>query len=233
MSAGMRVAVDRVEQHFATRAGTVRALDGVTVDVPPGGALAVTGPSGCGKSTLLALMGGLERPSGGRVSIDGVAISELSAARRASLRRTQIGFVFQADNLQPYLTAIENVALARALAGCDDGEETVELLRSLGLRQLAERLPDSLSGGERQRVAVARALVHRPRLVLADEPTGSLDGDNARAVIDLLMSARQRTGATLVVITHDESVAARFERRLALRDGRVAGPAAALEVAGA
>lgn len=226
MSAGARIRVREASKRFATEAGVVQALDGVSFELDAGAGLAVTGPSGCGKSTLLSLVGALERPSSGSVWIDDAAVSTLNDSGRAAIRRERIGFVFQADNLQPFLTAVENVALALSLAGREDEyDRAPALLASLGLEHLAGRLPDQLSGGERQRVAVARALVHRPQLILADEPTGALDGDNARAVVDLLREAREQTGATLIVITHDEEVARRLDHRLALEDGRVRGAA--------
>ncbi len=226
MSAGARIRVRAASKRFSTEGGVVQALDGVSFGLEAGGALAVTGPSGCGKSTLLSLVGALERPTSGSVSIDDAEVSALDDSERAAIRRERIGFVFQSDNLQPFLTAVENVALALALAGREhEYDRAPALLASLGLEPLAGRLPDQLSGGERQRVAVARALVHRPRLILADEPTGALDGDNARAVVELLLEAQAQTGATLIVITHDEDVAQRMDRRLALEDGLVRGEA--------
>jgi len=202
----------------------VRALEDVSLDVEPGRSLAITGPSGCGKSTLLGLIGGLDAPSAGRVWVGGEEISGMPERRRARLRRHELGFVFQSDNLQPFLTVLENVALALALRGGpqDDGE-CVGLLRELGLANELDRLPDQLSGGQRQRVAVARALVHRPGVILADEPTGALDADNSATVIDLLQSAQTEIGATLVVVTHDPGVARRLDRSVELRDGRLAG----------
>jgi putative ABC transport system ATP-binding protein len=151
----------------------------------------------------------------------------MPASGRAALRRDEIGLVFQADNLLPFLTAVENVGLGLALGGARDGyERCLEVLRDVGVGAHARKLPDHLSGGQRQRVAVARALIHRPRLILADEPTGSLDEESSAAVIDLLRAAQGRAGATLVVVTHDLEVAGRLERALELRDGRLAGDAA-------
>ena len=222
MSRAAAIEVDGVTKHFMTDAGVVRAVNGVSLTVTPGSSLAITGPSGCGKSTLLSMIGGLEAPSEGRVSIDGQVVSELPEKDRARLRREQLGFVFQSHNLQPFLTAVENVSLALALNSNVDGyERSLELLAGLGLEAAAGKYPDQLSGGERQRVAVARALVHRPRLILADEPTGSLDTDNSIAVVDLLIEAQVEVGATLVVITHDDMVAERLDRRVNLRDGAV------------
>lgn len=215
------ITIDALSKHYATSAGVVRAVDGVTIEIEPGSSLAVTGPSGCGKSTLLGLIGGLETPSAGSVSIGGRAISSLAERDRARIRRDEIGLVFQADNLQPFLTATENVALQLALRGATAGyERCVELLARLGLAEHAGKLPDQLSGGQRQRVAVARALIHRPRTILADEPTGALDEASSAAVVGLLQEAQRELGATLIVVTHDLALAERLDRRLMLRDGR-------------
>lgn len=217
--AGIRI--DALSKHYATSAGLVRAVDGVSVEIEPGSSLAVTGPSGCGKSTLLGLIGGLEAPSGGSVSIGGLEISRLPAGERARVRRDEIGLVFQTDNLLPFLTATENVALQLALRGATDGyQRCIELLGRLGLAEHAGKLPDQLSGGQRQRIAIARALIHRPRAILADEPTGALDEASSAAVIELLLEAQRELGATLIVVTHDLELAERLDRRLMLRDGR-------------
>jgi putative ABC transport system ATP-binding protein len=220
---GSAVALRGISRHYETPAGLVRAVDGITLDVPAGSSLAIMGPSGCGKSTLLGLIGGLELPTAGSVTIGDQRISGLPERERARLRRDQLGFVFQADNLQPFLTALENVGLALALGGSRNGDgRPHELLDALGLAGHADKLPDQLSGGQRQRVAIARALIHRPRLILADEPTGSLDEDNSRAIVDLLLAAQRDAGATLVVVTHDPAVAERLDALVLLRDGRLA-----------
>jgi putative ABC transport system ATP-binding protein len=210
-----------VSKHYATPAGPVRAVDGISLAIEPGSSVAITGPSGCGKSTLLGLVAGLETPAAGTVTLGGEEISSLPEKARAGLRRREIGLVFQADNLQPFLTALENVALALALRGGDGYGRCVEVLEELGLGDEADRLPDELSGGQRQRVAVARALVNQPCVVLADEPTGSLDAGNSEAIVDLLRGAQHATGATLVVVTHDPDVAGRLDRTVALLDGKV------------
>jgi putative ABC transport system ATP-binding protein len=221
------IRIEALSKHYATTAGIVRAVDGVSLEVEPGGSLAVTGPSGCGKSTLLGLIGGLESPSAGSVSLGGRVISELSERERERLRRDEIGLVFQADNLLPFLTALENVALPLALRGASGGYEAPgDLLARLGLGEHAAKLPDQLSGGQRQRVAVARALIHRPRTILADEPTGALDAESAEAVIEVLRHAQMQLGAILIVVTHDLALAERLDRRLSLRDGRAVDPAA-------
>jgi putative ABC transport system ATP-binding protein len=210
-----------VSKHYATPGGPVRAVDGISLAIEPGSSVAITGPSGCGKSTLLGLLAGLETPAAGTVTLGGEEISSLPEKARASLRRREIGLVFQADNLQPFLTALENVALALALRGADGYGRCVEVLEELGLGDEAGKLPDELSGGQRQRVAVARALVNQPCVVLADEPTGSLDAGNSEAIVELLRGAQHATGATLVVVTHDPDVARRLDRTVALLDGKV------------
>jgi len=218
--AGIRV--DAVSKNYRTSSELVRAIDGVTLEVEPGSSLAITGRSGCGKSTLLGLIGGLEAPTAGRVVVGGLDLSSMSDRQRDRVRREHVGFVFQADNLLPYLTAAENVALQVALHPSDGGERRcLELLTGLGLGDCVDKLPDQLSGGQRLRVAVARALVHHPGVVLADEPTGAVDADNAQVIVDLLLAAQASTGATLVVVTHDDDVARRLERTLRLQDGRL------------
>ena len=198
------ISLDSVVKHYTTPAGLVRAVDGITLEVELGTSLAIMGPSGCGKSTLLGLIGGLEAPTAGRVSIGGNEISRLTERERARLRRDEFGFVFQADNLLPFLTATENVGLQLALDGATNGyQRCLDVLAELGLADAVDKLPDQLSGGQRQRVAVARALIHEPGVILADEPTGSLDAENSATVIDLLLAAQTELGATLVVVTHD------------------------------
>ncbi len=216
------ISLDSVVKHYETPAGLVRAVDGISLEIEPGSSLAIVGPSGCGKSTLLGLIGGLDSPTAGRVSIGGEDISSLPERERARLRRDQLGLVFQSGNLLPFLTAVENVGQQLALNGASDGyERCLELLADLGLADHSDKLPDQLSGGQRQRVAVARALIHRPRVILADEPTGSLDADNSAAVIDRLLAAQHEVGATLVMVTHDLGVARRLDRKVSLRDGQI------------
>jgi putative ABC transport system ATP-binding protein len=216
------VTLEAVAKQYETPGGVVHAVDGVDLRVEPGTSLAITGPSGCGKSTLLGLIAGLEAPTSGRVVVGEAEVSDLPDDERALLRRHELGLVFQAGNLLPFLTVLENVSQQLALTGSRDGyQRCVDMLGDLGLGDDLDKLPDQLSGGMRQRVAVARALIHDPWLILADEPTGSLDADNSAVVIDLLLAAKEQEGATLVVVTHDAAVAARLERTVKLRDGRI------------
>ncbi|HEY7202377.1 MAG TPA: ABC transporter ATP-binding protein [Candidatus Dormibacteraeota bacterium] len=222
MTWGLGVRLDGVVKHYRTGAGTVRAVDGIDLEVAPGSSIAVMGPSGCGKSTLLGLIGGLEPPTGGAVTLGAERISALGEADRARIRRERIGFLFQSHDLLPFLTAAENVGFQFALRGAGEDPDRVDgLLAGLGLAEHADKLPDQLSGGQRQRVGIARALVHLPRLILADEPTGELDRAASDAVVELLVAAQRDAGATLVVVTHDREVASRLERTVRLRDGRL------------
>ncbi len=194
-----------------TRLGTVRALEVDRFAVSAGTSVAVMGPSGCGKSTLLGLLSGLALPTRGTVTVDDVVLSSLPARDRGAFRRERLGMVYQADNLLPHLTVEENVGLALAVSGQDRGDVGVDcaaVLDQLGLADLRRRFPDQLSGGQRQRVAVARAAVHRPAVILADEPTGALDDRSRDAAIGLLIDAQRAAGATLVIVTHDPAVAA-------------------------
>ena len=222
MTVDASIQVDSLVVEYRTASGPVRALDEVSLMVQAGFSVAVTGPSGCGKSTLLGVLGGLAAPSSGVVRIGGEELSSLPERRRSSFRRTHVGFVYQADNLLPFLTVVENVGLQLALTGASGAaDRPLDLLDKLGLADVADRLPDQLSGGQRQRAAVARAVVHRPEVILADEPTGALDAANAVGVLDLLFEAQHEIGATLVIVTHDRDAASRMDRRIGLRDGRV------------
>lgn len=212
---------------YRTENGPVRALECRALRVAGGTSAAIMGPSGSGKSTLLGLLAGLAVPTEGIVTIGGETVSSLTERERVRFRRRALGMVYQADNLLPHLTVEENVALQVAICrrdsstapGADPGADPAALLRRLGLAALARRLPDQLSGGERQRVAVARAVVHGPRVILADEPTGALDAASARSVIELLVEVHREIGATLVVVTHDPRIAAHLSRTVHL-EGR-------------
>jgi putative ABC transport system ATP-binding protein len=210
-----------LSKDYGSGEGLVRALDMVDLDVSRGEAVAVMGPSGCGKSTLLHLIGGLDRPSAGQLSVAGRPVGELSERALARLRRDEIGFVFQAFQLMDELTAQENVELPALLAGHSPNQaraRAAALLEQVGLADRARHLPSMLSGGQRQRVAIARALVNDPGIVLADEPTGNLDSASAFDVLSLLGDLHAQ-GLTLVIVTHDERIATTADRLISMRDG--------------
>jgi putative ABC transport system ATP-binding protein len=205
----------------------VEALNGIDLEIPAGDFLAIEGPSGSGKSTLLRAMAGLWPTSGGRVWIEGIPLDQRSDSELAILRRRRIGFLHQLFNLLPDLTAGENVALPLLLDGLRDAEVQArvrEVLGRLGIEPLQARRAEDLSGGEMLRVALARALVIRPLLVLADEPTGSLDRENGQRVLDLFREIHRHGDTTLVLVTHDPEVAAAARRRIRIVDGRIAPP---------
>jgi putative ABC transport system ATP-binding protein len=205
--------------------GGVHALRDIDVEIGDGEFVAVTGPSGCGKSTLLNLLGGLDRPTRGEIELAGRRVEAYSETHWALVRRNEIGFVFQFFNLIANLSVADNVELPGLLAGLSSREarqRRQELLDSLGIAEHADSAPGHLSGGQQQRVAIARALINRPRVLLADEPTGNLDSASARDVMALLRKAHDERGQTIVLVTHDARVAARADRVLAMRDGAVA-----------
>ncbi len=201
----------------------VEILRGIDLTVPHGQTLALLGPSGSGKSSLMAVLSGLERASGGSLSVAGADFAALDEDALAAARRGRIGIVLQAFHLLPTMTALENVATPLELAGMEGAHErAAEELTAVGLGHRLDHYPAQLSGGEQQRVAIARALAPRPALVFADEPTGNLDAATGGAVIDLLFARRAETQATLVIITHDPGLAERCERVVTLADGRIA-----------
>jgi putative ABC transport system ATP-binding protein len=203
-------------------AGPVTILHGITLDVAQGETVSLVGPSGSGKSSLLMLMGGLERATGGTVRAMGQDLTALNEDALARLRRDNIGVVFQSFHLIPTMTALENVATPLELAGHRDAfARAAAELDAVGLAHRADHYPGQMSGGEQQRVALARASAPRPKLLLADEPTGNLDGANGAAIIRLLFDLRDRHGATLVLVTHSEDLARRCDRVIRLRDGRI------------
>jgi len=211
-----------VEKFFQRGPTTVRALDGVSLEIGAGEFVALEGPSGSGKTTLLQLLGALDRPSGGEVLFEGSDLARLADRELAQLRLRSFGFVFQQFNLIPTLTAVENVEAKLVPAG-GTRERALELLGEVGLAERSDHLPHQLSGGEQQRVAIARALSVEPRVVLADEPTGNLDTATGLEIIELLAGLAAEHGSTVIVATHDTTLAARAPRRLALRDGRLVG----------
>ncbi len=221
---GASIQVRGLRHGYRSAAGQVQVLDGVDMAVAANGYAAVTGPSGAGKTTLLAVLGGLERAQAGQVEVGGRDIAALTGDHLAAYRRTTVGFVFQHFGLLDTLTAAENVELASTLSGLPARRRrvrTADVLESLGLSSRAGHRPAELSGGERQRVAIARALVNRPKLLLADEPTGNLDDEAAAMVVELLERLRFEHGCTLVVVTHSRALAARADQRFVIEDGRV------------
>ena len=211
---------------YNTAEGEFTAIGDATLQIEEGQFVCIVGPSGCGKSTLLNILAAVDRADGGSVLVSGQDLCTASESQLTLLRRRSIGVVFQDFQLMPNLTAYENVALPLALDGRTDSVRVLELLSRVGLAQRGSHYPSELSGGEQQRVAVARALVHKPELVVADEPTGNLDSASGRHVLDLLMDLRREEGAALVLATHDRMVAARADRELRLLDGRIASPEA-------
>jgi len=213
-----------VHLDMASDAGMVNILRGVTLDIAEGEIAAVVGPSGAGKSSLMMVAGGLERATSGRVEVAGRDLGALDDDARARLRRDLIGIVFQGFHLIPTMTALENVALPLEFAGRADAfDAAAAALERVGLGPRLAHYPAQLSGGEQQRVAVARAFVGQPRLLLADEPTGNLDGATGRQVMDLLFQLARSDGATLILITHDMGLAGRCDRILRIADGLVVG----------
>ena len=202
--------------------GRVDVLRDLSIRIEPGTRVAIAGPSGSGKTSLLLLLSGLERPTTGQVLIDGIDLGGLDSDGLADLRRERIGIVFQSFHLLPSLSALDNAALPLQMAGASGARQTAaDMLARVGLSDRLHHRPSQLSGGEQQRVAIARALVHRPRLLLADEPTGNLDDQTAESVRELLFSLNRELGTTLVLVTHDLDFAARCDRVLRLHDGQL------------
>jgi putative ABC transport system ATP-binding protein len=215
--------LDGVRRTYRTGGGEVHALDGLDLDVAQGEFVAIEGPSGSGKSTLLQLLGALDRPTAGSLRFDGTELGALDDRALTRVRSREIGFVFQAFNLIPTLTAQENVEAPMVPVTPDRGaraERARDLLEQVGLGHRAGHLPSSLSGGEQQRVAIARALANEPRVILADEPTGNLDSTTADDIVGALGRLSRDQGVTVVVVTHADEVARRADRRVRLRDGR-------------
>ncbi len=223
VAAAHMIALEHVTKQFAGKR-RVTALDDVSVAIPRGEMVAIIGPSGSGKSTLLNLVGGLDRPTAGSVRVDGEALAGLTDDNLTRVRRDKIGFIFQFFNLLPTLTSLENVGLPLHLRGWPRKrveERARELLTLVQLEARMDHLPDELSGGERQRVAIARALSVYPPILLADEPTGNLDTRTGQEILALVRDLHSRLKSTVVIVTHDMSVAGSCERTIALRDGRI------------
>jgi putative ABC transport system ATP-binding protein len=219
------VIIETQDLHKTYRVGKVDvpALRGVDLRVSPGEFLAIVGPSGSGKSTLFHIIGGLTPPTSGVVRLADVDLARLTDAGRTELRKKTVGFVFQKFNLLPNLTARDNIAVARHIAGARGplGEDFKDVLRVLGIGERLDHKPNALSGGEQQRVAIARAIVNHPAILLADEPTGNLDTENSKAVLEILCNLNQRLGQTILMITHNPEAAAYAHRTIRMRDGRV------------
>ena len=217
------IALEDVHLSLPSGAGPVDILRGIDLRLEQGQAVGLVGPSGSGKSTLLAVIAGLERPSRGRVTVCGYELGGMGEDALAEFRRDNIGIVFQSFHLIPTMTALENVAVPLELAGDPDAfARAAEGLGEVGLAQRTSHYPSQLSGGEQQRVALARAVACRPRLLLADEPTGNLDGATGQAIIDLMFRLHAAAGTTLVLITHDASLAGRCDEVVGMADGRIA-----------
>lgn len=215
-----------LSKQYETARGPVRILDNVSLEVKRGESVAIMGPSGCGKSTLLYMLGALERPSSGTVTLDGKDPYSLNDAQQSAFRNKHVGFVFQDHLLLPQLSALDNVLaptlVSREPAAVDPASRARELLDAVGLSTRIDHRPGELSGGERQRVSIARALIQQPSVVLCDEPTGNLDRASAEAVADLLVDLQRRQPIVLVVVTHSAPLAARFPRRYELSDRALA-----------
>ena len=211
------VQVEQLEKRF----GEVRALDRVSFEVEAGEWIAIMGPSGSGKTTLINILGGLDRPSAGRVVVDGLEIGGMGERELTRYRADKIGFVFQQFHLVPYLTALENVMLAQYFHSITDEKEAADALGRVGLSDRLNHVPAELSGGEQQRVAIARALINQPKLLLADEPTGNLDEANEAIVLKLLRELND-SGHTILVVTHSQAIGNLADRRVELEHGRLA-----------
>ncbi len=222
------VVLKNVRLTLSSRAGPVDILRDVDLDAQEGQSLAVVGPSGSGKTSLLMVTAGLERATSGKVQVAGHDLAAMSEDQLALMRGAEIGIVFQSFHLVPTMTALENVALPLEFAGTADAQATArDLLQEVGLSHRVDHFPAQLSGGEQQRVAIARALSRRPKLILADEPTGNLDRRTGGNVIDLLFGLQRRRESTLILVTHDERLAAACDRTIRMADGRVEGQAEA------
>ena len=216
------IKLQAVEMGYTLEQSWVAVLDDVNLDIKQGESAAIIGPSGSGKTTLLLLLAGLDSPRAGTVEVGGSRLSELSADELADLRLDHMGIVFQSFHLIPSLTALGNVTLPLEIAGAENAQAKAQnILQQVGLEHRASHYPMQLSGGEQQRVAIARALVHSPPLILADEPTGNLDKSTGQAISDLLFDLHDNLGSTLVMVTHDESLASRCDRQIRLDGGRL------------
>ncbi len=216
------IEISNLDMSYDLGKGQLNVLAGVNVSIGEGETVAIVGPSGSGKTTLLILLAGLEQPGIGRIELDGVDITRLDGDALADIRRDGLGIIFQSFHLVPSLTALGNVSLPLEIAGKEGARERARtMLEKVGLAERADHYPSQLSGGEQQRVAIARALVHAPKLILADEPTGNLDVHTGAKIIELLFGLNADSGATMVLVTHDEQIARRCQRILRLQNGKL------------
>lgn len=216
------IQIDNLTKSF----GNLQVLKGVSLSIKKGEVISIVGPSGAGKTTLLQLIGTLDKPSGGSIRFNGEELGKMSESRLATFRNRHIGFVFQFHQLLPEFTALENIIIPALIAGRKRKEaeaEAMELLRIMGIEQRAQHKPSEMSGGENQRVAVARALINRPDVILADEPSGSLDSHNKEELHKLFFDLRDKLGQTFIIVTHDESLAAFTDRTIRMVDGIIDG----------
>jgi putative ABC transport system ATP-binding protein len=224
----MILKVEHLTKLYKSGTQTLKVLEDVTFDVASGSACAIIGPSGSGKTTLIALCAGLERPDGGSIVFDGVELERASEAELAVIRNRDIGFVFQNFQLLPSLTALENVMVPAEIRGENHARDrAADLLKRVGLDGRRQHYPVQLSGGEQQRVAIARAFMNRPKILFADEPTGNLDAETAREVVQLLYELNQTTGTTLILVTHDSDLTRQVRRVIALKGGRLVSDSSA------
>ena len=214
--------IENLTKVYGSGENEVRAVDGISFSVEKGEFLAIIGPSGSGKSTLLHILGGVDRPTGGKVYMNGQDVYAQNEDQLAIFRRRQVGLIYQFYNLIPVLNVVENITLPVLMDGSTVNEERLnELLLTLGLSDRKNNLPNQLSGGQQQRVSIGRALMTAPAVVLADEPTGNLDSKNSHEILELLKYSNKKYGQTLIVITHDESIALQADRVIAIEDGRI------------
>lgn len=219
------ISTKNLARHYKVGKKRVEALRGVSIDIQQGEFVALTGASGSGKSTLLQSIGGLDKPSGGTITVDGVNIAKLSDAKLSTFRNATIGFVFQFFYLQPFLTVKQNIEVPGMFAGTKRSlrhPAATEMATAVGLEERLLHMPSELSGGQMQRVAIARALLNKPKILLADEPTGNLDSKNSRLIIELFDKIRRDFGTTIIIVTHDRDIAAHADREIRLKDGVLA-----------
>ena len=220
----MILRAEHLAKSYATSAGPLQVLDDIDLTMDAGEIVSVVGSSGCGKSTLLNILGTLDEPDAGELSIDGKTVSALTDAQLSQLRSRSIGFVFQFHHLLPEFTVLENLMIPQMIAGCEQEasrERAADLLRKVGLENRGHHRPNSISGGERQRVAVLRALVNRPKLVLADEPTGNLDSENSRILMNMIQELVRDEGRSFLIVTHSETIAENCDRKFLLTSGEL------------